>query len=108
MLLLDCCQLKELRLNTGQYQPGQSGNPGGGTREKKFYAALTRAIAQDDAKRLRDAAEKLLDLAASGESWAVKELADRLDGKSPQGVILGGDPDNPVQIEKIVREVVKT
>lgn len=53
---------------------------------KLFSSALKRAIAQDDGNRLRAAAEKLLDLAAAGESWAVKELADRLDGKSVQSV----------------------
>jgi HPt (histidine-containing phosphotransfer) domain-containing protein len=51
-------------------------------------AALNRAIAQDDSKRLRDAAERLLDIAAAGEAWAIKELADRLDGKPHQSTSL--------------------
>ena len=51
-----------------------------------FDGALRRAIAQDDGQRLRDAAEKLLDLAAAGEPWAINTLADRLDGKAPQSV----------------------
>ena len=65
------------------YAPGQSGNAGN-KRERLFYSALSRAIAQEDAKRVRAAAEQLLDLAASGEAWAIKELADRLDGKAMQ------------------------
>lgn len=73
------------------FQPGQSGNPKGTQREKKFAAALERAIKQDDAKRLREAAEKLLDLAAAGEAWAVKELADRLDGRAAQSVEHSGE-----------------
>lgn len=52
----------------------------------QFQAAIKRAIAQDDGKRLRAAAEKLLDKAADGELWAIKELADRLDGRSLQPV----------------------
>ena len=64
------------------FEPGQSGNPSGAKTEHKFKAALLRAIAQDNAVRLRQAAECLLDLAASGEGWAIKELADRLDGKA--------------------------
>ena len=68
------------------FEPGHSGNPSGTKTERKFLAALLRAIAQDDAVRLRSAAEKLLDLAASGESWAIKELADRLDGRPPQAI----------------------
>ena len=52
--------------------------------ERPFRDALRRAIAQEDGKRLRAAAERLLDLAAMGEAWAVKELAERMDGKAPQ------------------------
>jgi hypothetical protein len=75
-------------------------------KSRAFYGALQRAIAQDDGKRLRDAAEKLLDLAAQGEAWAVKELADRLDGKSAQSVTVAGDPENPLAIQKIERVIL--
>jgi hypothetical protein len=68
------------------FEPGQSGNPSGTKTERKFLAALLRAIAQDNSARLRQAAEKLLDFAASGEAWAIKELADRLDGRAPQAI----------------------
>jgi len=53
--------------------------------------ALRRAIAQDDGKRIRAAAEKLIDLASEGTPWAVKELADRLDGKAFQSIALSGE-----------------
>lgn len=78
------------------FEKGKSGNPSGVQSNKPFLAALKRAIAQDDAKRLRDAAEKLLDLAANGEAWAVKELADRTDGKTTQPV--GNDEDKPFRV----------
>lgn len=58
--------------------------------ERPFRDALRRAIAQDDGKRLRDTAEKLLTLASEGEPWAVKELVDRTDGKAMQGVDVSG------------------
>lgn len=57
------------------------GNTNAAGTEKPFRDAITRACKQEDGKRLRRAAELLLDLAAQGESWAIKELADRLDGK---------------------------
>jgi hypothetical protein len=57
-----------------------------GAKGRLFDGALKRAIAQDDGKRLREAAEKLLTMASQGEAWAIKELADRLDGKSQQNV----------------------
>ncbi len=76
-----------------------------GAKSRAFYGALTRAIAQDDGKRLRQAAESLLDLAAQGESWAVRDLRDTLDGKPAQTVAVAGDADNPL-VHKIVREIV--
>lgn len=77
-------------------------------KSRLFDGALKRAIAQDDGKRLREAAEKLLTLAANGEAWAVKELADRLDGKPQAQVTLSGDEDNPLTlIGKIERVIVK-
>ena len=66
---------------------GQSGNPDGARKPKKFMAALERAMALDDAKRLRQCAETVLDLAAAGEQWAVLLLRDTLDGKPAQQVI---------------------
>ena len=68
------------------FEPGKSGNPNGTGGPKIFQAALERAMAQDDGKRLREAVEKMLDAAASGEVWAIQFLADRLDGKAAQTV----------------------
>ncbi len=88
------------------FEPGKSGNPSGGAKSKQFLAALNRAITQEDGKRIRAAAEQLLDQAAAGEQWAIKELADRLDGKAGQAIDLGSDPDRPL-LQKLVREIVK-
>lgn len=75
-----------------------------GQKPKQFDAALKRAIAQEDGKRLREAAEQLLDQAASGEAWAIRELADRLDGKTTQTI--ASDPENPftliAQVERTI------
>jgi hypothetical protein len=54
------------------------------TKNKLWSDTLRRAIAQDRGDRIRQAAERLLDDAAKGEPWAIKELADRLDGRSVQ------------------------
>jgi hypothetical protein len=69
-----------------------------GKKSLVWQSTLNRAIAQDDGERLRKAAEKLLDLAAAGEQWAVKEIADRLDGKSSQRVEITGDAENPLSV----------
>lgn len=65
--------------------------------EKSFKAALDKAIAQDP-KALRRAADRLLNLAADGEAWAVKELADRLDGKPKQQTEITGADGGPIQL----------
>jgi hypothetical protein len=61
------------------------GNKNAGKRNS-WYNTLDRAIAQDNADRLRKAAEQLLTQAAAGEQWAIKELADRLDGRAKQSI----------------------
>lgn len=76
------------------------------SKSKRWYEALDRAIKQDEGQRLRMAAEKLLDLAASGESWAVRELGDRLDGKPTQQTELSGPNGGAIEtVSKIVREI---
>ncbi len=76
---------------------GQPGNDNA-TKNKPWRQALDRAIAQDDGKRLRAAAEQLLTCAANGEPWAVKEIADRLDGKAPQALEHTGKDGEPLTV----------
>lgn len=77
--------------------PFQRGNKEG-RKKGVWQSALDRAIAQDDGECLRKAADKMIKLAAAGEQWAIKELADRLDGKAAQRVELAGDAESPVCI----------
>jgi len=67
------------------------------TKNKLWSDTLRRAIAQDRSDRVRQAAERLLDEAAKGEQWAIKELADRLDGKALQANTIEGIGDLPIQ-----------
>ena len=53
------------------------------TKNKPFLDAMRRALAQNPQKIGR-IVDKVLDQAEAGESWAVKEVADRLDGKAVQ------------------------
>ena len=73
------------------WAPGQSGNPAGPAARRRFLGAVERAIATDNARRLRACAETLLDRAAEGEPWAVVVLRDTLDGKPRQQVDVSGD-----------------
>ena len=83
--------------------PFEKGN-NHGAKSRLFDAALKRAIAQDDGKRVRKAAETLLDLAADGERWAVEMLADRLDGKADQTINVVRDPGN-MSLAELAAEV---
>ena len=53
------------------------------TKNKPFLDALRKSIAQNPQK-LRNAADKVLNMAEEGEPWAVNFLADRTDGKAVQ------------------------
>jgi hypothetical protein len=78
-------------------------------RRGEFIRTLERAIAQDNGKRLRECAEKLLDLAAMGEAWAVRELADRLDGKAAQAIALQDPGGAPLfsTVERVIIDQVR-
>lgn len=73
---------------------------------KIWNDALRKAIVQDNHLRVKQAIEALLDKAAEGEQWAIKELADRLDGKAAQSVELKGDAENPLTITTIERVII--
>jgi hypothetical protein len=56
------------------------------TKGLPFREALDKALKQGDPNRLRNIAEKLLAMAADGDLEAVKEVANRLDGRPGQRV----------------------
>lgn len=75
---------------------GRSGKP----KDKQFSDMIRLAANEEDPvrkiRRLRLIADKVVDLAVAGESWAAQMVADRLDGKAVQQVEVGepGDFDN--------------
>lgn len=90
------------------FEKGQSGNPGGQKKDKLFGDALRilamvpygEELSEDDIANetnVRRAARMLMEKAVDSDVPAIKEVADRLDGKVPQGV-QGGDPDSPIKI----------
>ena len=89
------------------FEKGKSGNPTGGFRNaKKFYDAINRRLSEDPQK-LDKIAQGLIDEAEKREPWAVKELADRLDGKPVQAQIVSGDDDAPLQMQFDVSKLSK-
>ncbi len=65
-----------------------------------FLSAVKKALAEDKLNKKRDrlaeAANQLIDQAASGEEWAIKELANRLDGKSLQATTISNPDGTPL------------
>lgn len=63
------------------------------------------AAAGEDQKALRLIADALIAKAIEGDMAAIKELADRMDGKVPQAV--GGDADGePINVNHIIKRVI--
>jgi len=53
------------------------------SKEKRIWGNIIRKLAiQEDYRRLHAMAEKLYEKAAEGDLGAIKEVGDRLDGKS--------------------------
>lgn len=85
------------------FEPGKSGNPGGRPKTKPFMEALMiESLAAERGEdcwakpgSLRWNARKLLEL---GDVPAIREIADRLDGKVPQGIIGGDENDPPIAV----------
>ncbi len=65
-------------------------NPGGGKGQDKIWSdALRRAVMREsdtdkDKKRIEVMADKCARMAETGDMAAIREIGDRLDGKSPQ------------------------
>lgn len=84
------------------FEKGKSGNPGGRPKEKPFRDALRAELAaldQDDPKALRGLARNLLKIAAGDDGLpAIKEIADRLDGKPAQAIENGENGDFAITV----------
>lgn len=92
------------------FQPGESGNPGGRPKTKPFKDALMmEALAAENGQAceaqqgsLRWNARQLLE---KGDVAAIREIADRLDGKVPQALV-GDDEHDPINVVSEIRRVI--
>tara|TARA_S200002703_G_scaffold114078_1_gene99542 strand:- start:5248 stop:5595 length:348 start_codon:yes stop_codon:yes gene_type:complete len=78
------------------FEKGKSGNPGGRSKERPFREALRKQLNDidpkdpDQRKKLEHVARKCVDLAMDGNMQAIKEIADRIDGKSDATLNVNG------------------
>jgi len=94
------------RDENGRYLPGASGNPGGRPKGSvSLVAALRRELERrqdSDSPGIEAVAARLVDLAIAGDIRAVREIADRLDGKPTQALDLRAS--EPYVLKPIVFE----
>lgn len=83
-------------------------------KEKSFANMLSIALKEADGQtidgqpytKLRRVAETLVQKAIEGEGWAIKEIADRTDGKAFQQIAITDEEGGPLKVEVITRRVV--
>ncbi len=90
----------------------ESGAQPGNTNAKKGMEcrlALKRALAHRSGKTYRegldDVMEKYVEAACDGESWAIRDMIDRLDGKPSQSHEISGPDGTPVEMKWTVEVV---
>ncbi len=89
-----------------------AGRPAGSpNKDKPFRDALRLelAAAGEDHKALRAIAKNLIGLSmmlSKDALPAIKEIAERCDGKVPQAIV-GDDSEDPIQLQTIERVIVK-
>lgn len=64
--------------------------------DKPWTNALRRALLAEDGKKLRACADKLISEAEAGNVIALKEIADRLEGKPAQAIV--GADGGPIEV----------
>lgn len=84
--------------------------PAGGSKPDKLMRdALRVAVMREDPvsgkKIASKIAEKLVDKALEGDIAAIREINDRIDGKSVQP-IAGSDEDSPIHLITEIRRVI--
>jgi hypothetical protein len=62
------------------------------------------ALKDGDRRGMRVVARRLVEQALKGNMLALKEIAERHDGKIPQATILQGDAEEPVRYVEVPRK----
>lgn len=82
-----------------------AGNANSGRKQEKPFRDALRmelAAAGEDSKALRAIARALILKASEGDMPAIKELADRVDGKVPQGIT--GDEEGGGALQIVIKQ----
>lgn len=63
-------------------QPGNKN----ATKAKPWSEAIRKALLANDGVKLRELADKVVEMALAGDMQAIREVGDRFEGKVPQGL----------------------
>jgi hypothetical protein len=74
-------------------------------RKHQYWSDALRKHIVQNPKDLASAAQALFDKAKDGDVMAIKEIGDRLEGKPAQALNIGGQEDNPLVTEIIVKVI---
>jgi len=77
--------------------PFQKGNSVA-AKDKLFARTLKRALDQENGVKLRQCAEKVIELAVQGERWACEMLRDTLDGRPATSLVATDDEGRSLTI----------
>ena len=88
------------------YKKGETGNPGGRPSMKPWSEALMLAVKRSaekgkKTKRLAVLADTCVKKGLAGDMTAIKEIGDRLDGRSVQPHKHGGEDGGPIVVEVV-------
>jgi len=89
------------------WKPGQSGNPGGRPKKLPITDAIREALARDmgDGRTMADVVvDVLIEAAKKGDMAAIRELADRAEGKPVQVNHISGPGGGPMEIDNLTAE----
>jgi len=89
-----------------QFQPGQSGNPAGYSRERRAVDHLLELIAEKGADKA--IAQRWLQAILEGDFRYMREYLDRRDGKVANRVDVGADESMLGHILRAAQEYEKT
>ena len=71
------------------------------TKSKPWTEAINRVLVQEDGKKMRELAEKLVAKALEGDVSALKEVGDRMEGKPAQSIEASGADGGPLLLSWI-------
>lgn len=91
---------KETLARRGERMKGNDRSRAGASIRQMLLLALNGEIIDDNGyriKKLRAIAERLVNMAVAGDMAAIKEINDRIDGKSMQALEISGHEGKPIE-----------